>query len=183
MALTILEGSTFCMSDETGDLNGDTCGFFADDTRFLSRFQLTINGERTPNDKAYYSTFASVDTSSGRVRIIPGSVVDYVVVNEHDVIAMDGSGNLSSVDLDTGRATLLAKQAPVCCMTGRPHFATSGDGHVWFGMEGNPAAGPGGTTSSGCAPGDGLTHPSVPMLTHRLSIAADSNHHDEERDE
>ena len=48
MALTILEGSTFCMSDETGDLNGDTCGFFADDTRFLSRFQLTINGERPP---------------------------------------------------------------------------------------------------------------------------------------
>ena len=48
MALTILEGSTFCMSEETGDLNGDTCGFFADDTRFLSRFQLTINGERPP---------------------------------------------------------------------------------------------------------------------------------------
>src|SRR5438270_1690908 len=46
MALTILEGSTFCMSDEAGDLNGDTCGLFADDTRFLSRFRLTINGER-----------------------------------------------------------------------------------------------------------------------------------------
>src|SRR2546423_10353613 len=34
------------MSDETGDLNGDTCGLFAEDTRFLSRFCLTINGER-----------------------------------------------------------------------------------------------------------------------------------------
>src|SRR5207253_6695451 len=41
-----LEGSTFCMSDESGDLNGDTCGLFAEDTRFLSRFRLTINGER-----------------------------------------------------------------------------------------------------------------------------------------
>src|SRR5436190_2623399 len=34
------------MSDESGDLNGDTCGLFADDTRFLSLFRLTVNGER-----------------------------------------------------------------------------------------------------------------------------------------
>src|ERR687888_92090 len=46
MAVTILEGSTFCLSDEVGDLNGETGGFFAEDTRFLSRFTLTINGER-----------------------------------------------------------------------------------------------------------------------------------------
>ena len=35
MALTILEGSTFCICDERGDLDGETCGLFADDTRFL----------------------------------------------------------------------------------------------------------------------------------------------------
>jgi glycogen debranching enzyme len=46
MTLTILEGSTFCMSDEAGDLNGETCGLFAEDTRFLSRFRLTINREQ-----------------------------------------------------------------------------------------------------------------------------------------
>src|ERR687886_119407 len=46
MPVTILEGSTFCLSDEVGDLNGETGGFFAEDTRFLSRFVLTINGER-----------------------------------------------------------------------------------------------------------------------------------------
>src|ERR671934_2638857 len=46
MPITILEGSTFCLSDEVGDLDGQTCGFFAEDTRFLSRFMLTINGER-----------------------------------------------------------------------------------------------------------------------------------------
>src|SRR5919199_1467762 len=46
MPVTILEGSTFCLSDEVGDLNGETGGFFAEDTRFLSRFTLTINGER-----------------------------------------------------------------------------------------------------------------------------------------
>ena len=46
MPVTILEGSTFCLSDEVGDLDGETGGFFAEDTRFLSRFTLTINGER-----------------------------------------------------------------------------------------------------------------------------------------
>src|SRR5919197_228614 len=46
MSVTILEGSTFCLSDEVGDLDAETGGFFAEDTRFLSRFTLTINGER-----------------------------------------------------------------------------------------------------------------------------------------
>ncbi len=46
MALTILEGSTFCMCDERGDVDGTTAGLFADDTRFLSRWILTVNGER-----------------------------------------------------------------------------------------------------------------------------------------
>ncbi len=46
MTLTILEGSTFCICDDFGDLDGDACGLFAEDTRFLSRFRLTINGKR-----------------------------------------------------------------------------------------------------------------------------------------
>jgi glycogen debranching enzyme len=45
MALTILEGSTFCICDETGDVEGETSGLFAQDTRFLSLLRLTINGE------------------------------------------------------------------------------------------------------------------------------------------
>jgi len=44
VALTILEGSTFCICDERGDIAGDTHGLFADDTRFLSRLCLTVNG-------------------------------------------------------------------------------------------------------------------------------------------
>ena len=43
MALTILEGSTFCICDDRGDVGGETSGFFAHDTRFLSIFRLTIN--------------------------------------------------------------------------------------------------------------------------------------------
>jgi glycogen debranching enzyme len=44
MALTILEGSTFCISDERGDIHEQTGGLFARDTRFLSIFRLTVNG-------------------------------------------------------------------------------------------------------------------------------------------
>ena len=44
MALTILEGSTFCICDDRGDIDERTGGFFACDTRFLSRFRLTVNG-------------------------------------------------------------------------------------------------------------------------------------------
>src|SRR5512142_203187 len=46
MALTILEGSTFCICDERGDIDGQAHGLFADDTRFLSHFCLTINGAK-----------------------------------------------------------------------------------------------------------------------------------------
>ena len=45
MALTILEGSTFCICDERGDIRETTGGFFAHDTRFLSIYRLTVNGE------------------------------------------------------------------------------------------------------------------------------------------
>jgi glycogen debranching enzyme len=46
MQITILEGATFCICDELGDFSEPTDGFFDDDTRFLSRFRLTINGQR-----------------------------------------------------------------------------------------------------------------------------------------
>ena len=48
MTLTILEGSTFCLCDERGDIDGSegSQGFFTDDTRFLSLLRLRLNGER-----------------------------------------------------------------------------------------------------------------------------------------
>jgi glycogen debranching enzyme len=45
VALTILEGSTFCICDDRGDVGDETGGFFAHDTRFLSVLRLTINGK------------------------------------------------------------------------------------------------------------------------------------------
>jgi glycogen debranching enzyme len=44
--LTILEGSTFCICDEVGDLDRRTHGFYSEDTRFLSVLRLRMNGAR-----------------------------------------------------------------------------------------------------------------------------------------
>jgi glycogen debranching enzyme len=44
--LRILEGSTFCICDEVGDVVQTTHGLFTDDTRFLSTLRLTIDGKR-----------------------------------------------------------------------------------------------------------------------------------------
>jgi glycogen debranching enzyme len=44
VSLTILDGSTFCICDELGDVQGGVCGLYAHDTRFLSTLALTING-------------------------------------------------------------------------------------------------------------------------------------------
>ena len=45
VALTILEGSTFCICDERGDIGETTAASSREDTRFLSLFRLTMNGE------------------------------------------------------------------------------------------------------------------------------------------
>jgi glycogen debranching enzyme len=48
LPLTVLDGSTFCVCDERGDVDGlaTASGFFASDTRFLSRSVLTLGGAR-----------------------------------------------------------------------------------------------------------------------------------------
>jgi glycogen debranching enzyme len=46
VAITILEGSNFCICDSNGDFSWPTSGLFANDTRFLSQLALTVNGER-----------------------------------------------------------------------------------------------------------------------------------------
>ena len=46
MTLTILEGSTFCICDDRGDVGDATSGFYAHDTRFLSVLRMTIDGKR-----------------------------------------------------------------------------------------------------------------------------------------
>src|SRR5204863_5042162 len=44
--LTILEGSTFCICDDVGDIDRRTHGFYSEDTRFLSALRLRLNDAR-----------------------------------------------------------------------------------------------------------------------------------------
>ncbi|MGZ4338708.1 MAG: amylo-alpha-1,6-glucosidase [Gaiellaceae bacterium] len=46
MALTVLAGSAFCVSDDQGDVADGVDGFYVDDTRHLSRLLLLVDGER-----------------------------------------------------------------------------------------------------------------------------------------
>ena len=49
--VSILDGNTFVVSDRRGDIEAtpkDTQGLFLNDTRFLSKFVLQVNGNR-PN--------------------------------------------------------------------------------------------------------------------------------------
>ncbi|MGZ5971658.1 MAG: amylo-alpha-1,6-glucosidase, partial [Polyangiales bacterium] len=59
-SVNVLEGSTFMVSDARGDVREHTvAGLFHDDTRYLSRFILTVDGERldplTSDNVDYYS--------------------------------------------------------------------------------------------------------------------------------
>ena len=72
----ILDGNTFVVSDERGDIEAsrtDPTGLFSFDTRFLSTWVLTINGERlTPlsvDDLQYFET---------RFFLVPGTGTVYV---------------------------------------------------------------------------------------------------------
>ena len=46
MSPTILEGSTFCICNDLGDIEAGVDGLYAHDTRFLSRFTLRVAGSR-----------------------------------------------------------------------------------------------------------------------------------------
>ncbi|MDG4758231.1 glycogen debranching N-terminal domain-containing protein [Micromonospora sp. WMMD710] len=78
-----IDGNTFMVSDASGDVESSPAtpvGLFAADTRFLSRWVLTVNGERltalSVDDSQYYEvTFF----------VVPGGAVDYV---EADVSAI-----------------------------------------------------------------------------------------------
>ena len=72
----ILEGNTFVVSDDRGDIEArgdDPTGLFAFDTRFLSRWVLTVNGERltalSTDDLQYYKA---------RFFLVPGTSTVYV---------------------------------------------------------------------------------------------------------
>ena len=72
----ILDGNTFVVSDSNGDIEAslsDPTGLFSYDTRFLSRWVLTINGERlnalSVDDLQYFET---------RFFLVPGTGTVYI---------------------------------------------------------------------------------------------------------
>jgi glycogen debranching enzyme len=72
----ILHGNTFVVSDSRGDIEGsatDPTGLFSFDTRFLSRWVLTVDGERltalSTDDLQYFET---------RFFLVPGTGTVYV---------------------------------------------------------------------------------------------------------
>ncbi len=74
--VSILNGNNFVVSDDTGDIEAsltDPTGLFAYDTRFLSRWVLTLNGQRlnplSTDDLQYFET---------RFFLVPGTGTVYV---------------------------------------------------------------------------------------------------------
>ena len=72
----ILDGNTFVVSDAAGDIEAspsDPTGLFSFDTRFLSRWVLTVNGERlnalSTDDLQYFET---------RFFLVPGTGTVYI---------------------------------------------------------------------------------------------------------
>ena len=74
--MQILEGNTFVVSDNRGDIEAsrtDPTGLFSFDTRFLSRWVLTVNGQRlsalSTDDLQYFQA---------RFFLVPGGGTVYV---------------------------------------------------------------------------------------------------------
>ena len=72
----ILDGNTFVVSDRRGDIVAsptDPTGLFSFDTRFLSKWVLTVNGQRldalSTDDLQYFET---------RFFLVPGTGTVYV---------------------------------------------------------------------------------------------------------
>jgi hypothetical protein len=75
-AVSILDGNTFVVSDRNGDVTArlsDPQGLFDRDTRFLSRWLLTVNGQRpsvlSVDDLNYFAVQFFLTPSSGTVYV------------------------------------------------------------------------------------------------------------------
>jgi glycogen debranching enzyme len=98
----ILDGNTFVVSDANGDIDPSPTfptGLFATDTRYLSKWVLTINGERlnslSVDDLQYFEArfflvpgvatqYIDSKLSVIRQRVIGGFVEEYVAILNHD---------------------------------------------------------------------------------------------------
>jgi glycogen debranching enzyme len=98
----ILDGNTFVVSDERGDIEAsptDATGLFSFDTRFLSTWVLTVNGERlsplSVDDLHYFETrfflvpgtgtvYVDAKLSVARVRAVAEGFHEEITILNHD---------------------------------------------------------------------------------------------------
>jgi glycogen debranching enzyme len=103
----ILDGNTFVVSDRAGDIEAsltDPTGLFSFDTRFLSRWVLTINGQRlnplSTDDLQYYETrfflvpgtgtvYVDAKLSVIRQRAVGGGFQETLTILNHDDVPID----------------------------------------------------------------------------------------------
>jgi len=97
--IQILQGSTFMLSDPRGDVAGGSLGgLFHEDTRFLSRFALTVNGTRPSllssgaveyESAAFFLTNTDLDGIPGRsvsiqrFRFVGAGLTEVISVTSH----------------------------------------------------------------------------------------------------
>ncbi|GGK06829.1 amylo-alpha-1,6-glucosidase [Pilimelia anulata] len=77
--VSILEGNTFVVSDDRGDINAsptDTSGLFSSDTRFLSTWSLTVNGQQLNP-----LSVDALEYYAARFFLVPGTGTVYVDAN------------------------------------------------------------------------------------------------------
>ena len=67
MGLTVLEGSTFCICDERGDIGADTSGFFAERSLEHAEFASAMVGRVTARDRAIAELTVAVADAARRV--------------------------------------------------------------------------------------------------------------------
>jgi glycogen debranching enzyme len=105
--VSILDGNTFVVSDRRGDIDAtpiDNHGLFLDDTRFLSRWVLTVNGIRPTllsiDDQAYFkvqffqalatgTVYVDSHISVIRRRAVGRGFREDIQIENHDKEAMD----------------------------------------------------------------------------------------------
>ncbi|MDX6520300.1 MAG: hypothetical protein QOF08_905 [Gaiellales bacterium] len=78
--LTVLEGNNFLVADDRGDVVSGTDGLYYQDTRYLSKWRLTLNGERpqllSSGTVDYYS--AAVYTQNAPTKAMPAGAVSLI---------------------------------------------------------------------------------------------------------
>jgi glycogen debranching enzyme len=109
--IQVLKGSTFMLSDPRGDVMGESlAGLFHEDTRFLSRFMLTVEGDRPSllssgsgdyDTAAFFLTNSQLDGiaprsfSVQRYRFVGDGMTEVIQLQSHVNEALDVEVRLS----------------------------------------------------------------------------------------